>query len=119
MLDETMGFRPQLTKAFRLGQPKDNADWPRPILATCEKQEDKNFILQNAPKKLKGQLHQGKKFVILDDVSEQTRMRRKRLVPKMMELRRQERVAFIPFDRPPCIRYKDGQRWKTIQETNI
>ncbi len=64
-------------------------------------------------------MYQGKKVVILDDVYEETRKRRKRLLPKMMEMRRQEKVAFIPFDRQPCIRYKDGLRWKTIREDEI
>jgi hypothetical protein len=119
MLNETMGCRPHLKKAYCLGQPNNNRDRPRPILAICENVEDRNYILQNAPKKLKGQLYQGKKVVILDDVCEATRARRKRLVPKMMEMRRQNTMAFIPFDRQPCIRYKDGSRWKTLQETDI
>ncbi len=107
-----------LVAAHRIGQPRaDGRD--RPLLVLCRSTEDRNNILQSAPRKLKGKTYHDKKIIITDDVCEETRVKRKRLVPQMMKLRQEHKVAFIPFDRPPCIRYRDGQGWKTLLEKDL
>jgi hypothetical protein len=67
-----------------VGQPRENGQ--RAILATLHNTEDRNYVLQNAPTKFKGKLYQGNKVIVIDDVCEETRRRRKRLLPRMMEI---------------------------------
>ena len=111
-----------IEKANRIGQRKENSI-PRPILVTLEKVRDRNIILQKAPRCLKDKSIDGRKVIITDDVCAQTQAKRKRLLPKLMSMKREGVMAFIPHDREPCIRYRDRNgangTWRTLRESDM
>lgn len=109
----------KVANVFRLGQKK--GERPRPLLVKLDSQADRDYILGAAPKALKGRPFKGLNIFISDDVSPEIREQRKHLLPRLAQLKRDHKVAFIPWDRPPCIRYKNiqGGPWKTIRESDL
>ena len=82
---------------------------PRPIHCKLLRYGDRQLILRNAAKLLKGNKFNGSNIYISDDVTTRVRDFRKRLREENLPgLRRDERVqfAYIPWSVPPLIRYK-------------
>ncbi len=113
-IDGSVDFK--LVKAYRIGQKRE--DRRRPLLVRFVSTLERNIILKEAPRKLKGKDVEGSKIIITDDVCQKTQARRRRLLPKMFDLRSQGHQAFIPWDMQPGIKYRDCQngQWKFIRE---
>ena len=112
----------KVAQVFRLGQRKGEAgERPRPLLVKLDSQADRDYILQSAPKTLKGRPFRGLNIFITDDAPPEIRSQRKNLLPKLAQLKKDNKVAFIPWDRPPCIRFKNKQEgpWRTIRESDL
>jgi len=82
----------QIERAHRVGRKRDDGK-PRPIVAKFLNYKDREKVLK-ARKKLKGS-----KIVIREDVSERVKAKQKELIPKMMEARREGKVAYIRHDK--------------------
>ena len=113
------GAEMSLTKAHHIGRKQDRVK--RPLLVSFATVGDRNTILRSAPRKLKGKDMEGRKIIITDDVCPKTQERRRRLLPKLLELKTSKNVAFIPWDVSPCIKYKETEegQWKFIREADI
>ncbi len=110
---------PHIEQSFRLGQRR--GQYTRPILVKLNTQGDRDTILNAAPKILKKKPFRGHNVILTDDALLEIRQQRKQLLPKLAELRQLQKPAFIPWDRPPCIRYKekpDGP-WKFIRASDL
>ena len=108
----------------RVGRPNTgrssswgNINRPRPIIVTLSDANVTADILKTGNKNLKRKLSNDarlKEVRLVDDVSPYTQQRRKQLIPKMNELRRDGLIALIPFTKTAKLIYKQGQRWNTI-----
>ena len=90
-------------------QPGTTRQKPRPIHCKLLRYGDRQHILRNAAKHLKGNKFNGSTIYISDDVTANVRDSRKRLREENLPgLRRDQRVqfAYIPWSIPPLIRYK-------------
>lgn len=104
--------------AFRLGPRRGEAR--RPILVKMETQVARDSVLAAAPRTLKEKPFKGINIVLTDDAPPEIRQQRRKLLPKLAELRKEQKPAFIPWDRPPCIRYKNTPEgpWKVIRASD-
>ena len=95
---------------------------PRLIHAKLLNWEDKEFLLKIGPSRLKRNNYGfGVKIYVSDDVTKKVREDRKILRTRYLPDIRQKpgvKVAFIPFQVPARIQYKEGDSWKFIYLPN-
>ena len=77
-----------IERAHRVGKKRDDGK-PWPIAAKFLNYKDREKVLQ-ARKKLKGS-----KIVIREDISDKVKAKQKELIPKMLDARRNGKVAYI------------------------
>ena len=90
-----------------LRAPSEDPNKPRPIICKFLNWRHRQNVLKNGIKVLKSKTYEGKKIYLSDDVTQRVRNDRKQLIPKMLELRSQGFLAFIPFSIPAIILWKD------------
>ena len=95
---------------------------PRPIHAKLLNWEDKEFLLKIGPSRLKRNNYGfGVKIYVSDNVTKKVREDRKILRTRYLPDIRQKpgvKVAFIPFQVPARIQYKEGDSWNFIYLPN-
>ena len=85
--------RVEIERAHRVGKKEDGANRPRTIVAKMLRYKDRANILKNAHK-LKGT-----DIVINEDVSDSIQSKRKELLPKLHEAKKQGKIAYFTLDR--------------------
>ena len=106
-----VGFRrrppPRDPAADGNDENEDRPPVPRPIIARCLRRNDRNKILEAAPKSLKGKLVYGQKVYVSDDVEPATREIHRKLVEQMNFFRSQDMLAYIPWTVPRVLKYRE------------
>ena len=82
-----------IERAHRVGKKKSTAEKPRPIVAKFLNFKDRDMVIKER-RKLKGTKH-----VIREDFSDRVLEKRKSLLPKMNEARKEGKIAYLSYDK--------------------
>ncbi len=98
-----------------------SANRPDPVLVCLSSDVIVTQILRGANKQLRTRPlvdHDCKGVRMTDDVSPYIHEQRKKLMPKMQQLRNDGLLALIPFSKTAKLIYRQGNVWKTIWPDN-
>ena len=92
---------------------------PHPIMARLDIDgiPGTDKLIRDINKAIKSKAGRFKGVLVTDDVCIATREKRRQLIPRMLELREQDLIAFIPFSTPARIVYMKNRRWQTETST--
>lgn len=104
-----------VTKVYQITRPQSGGQNAHTVIATLQLpgEDHAGRVISTANKKLRQDRGYGR-VLITDDVCQQTRRKRQRLLPKMHDLRQKGLLALIPFSTPARMVYKEGDKWHTI-----
>ena len=116
-----IGVDAEIDTAYRI--PSRNTSKPRMILVQCNKLQDRDKILKEAPTALRGKRFNGNTVYVNDDVVQETRKVDYHMRQKAKTLQNQGYTTSIPWSTPRVIRYRErdnpNSRWKTMRASDV